>query len=81
MAGEDMNKEKADIFDHDLTQAVLLNLPHRFQAFTTIFRADHKNNFEEFSEQIILEERQMQQYQRDRPQHHQKHAMDMQPGK
>ena len=37
IAGDDMNKKKADIFDHDITQAVLLNLPHRFQAFTTIF--------------------------------------------
>ncbi len=64
MAGDDMNKEKADIFDHDLTQAVLLNLPQRFQVFTTIFRADPKNDFEEFSEQIILEDRQMQQHQR-----------------
>ncbi len=26
MAEDDMNKEKADIFDHDLTQAILLNL-------------------------------------------------------
>ncbi len=81
IAGDEMNKEKADIFDHDLTQAVLLNLPHRFQAFTTIFRADPKNYFEEFSEHVILVDRQMQQHQRACPMHYQEqHAMNMQPG-
>ena len=67
IAGGEMCQAKAEIFDQDIIQAVLLNLPHRFQAFTTIFRADPKNDFEEFSEQIILEDRQMQQNQRERP--------------
>ena len=76
----EMSKEKAEIFDQDLIQAILLNLPHRFQAFMTIFRADPKNDFEEFSEQIILEDRQMQQNQRDCPLHYQEqHAINMQP--
>ena len=40
MAGGKMCQAKAEIFDQDLIQAVLLNLPGRFQAFITIFRAD-----------------------------------------
>ena len=59
LAGDTMDKAKTDIFDFDLIQAILLNLPAKFQAFITIFRADPKMDFEEFTEQILMEERQM----------------------
>ena len=54
MAGDDMKKEKADIFDEDLIQAILLNLPHRFQAFMTIFRADPKTILKNFPSKSYL---------------------------
>ena len=37
MAGGEMCQAKAELFDQDPIQAVLLNLPGRFQTFITIF--------------------------------------------
>ena len=59
LAGDTMDETKCNIFDNDFIQSILLNLPASFQAFITIFRADPKMDFDEFVEQILLEERQM----------------------
>ena len=62
-----MNKEKSEIFDFDLIQSILLNLPNRFQAFISIYRSapPKDQEFSDFAEQVILEDRQMS-----RPQQH-----------
>ena len=67
VAGELMNKEKSEIFDFDLIQSILLNLPNRFQAFISIYRSapPKDQEFSDFAEQVILEDRQMS-----RPQQH-----------
>ena len=55
----DLDKNKSMIFDHDMIQSVLLNLPPSFLAFTIIFRTNPSNDFDMFAEQIQLEDRQM----------------------
>ena len=46
----DLDKTKSDIFDNDLIQSVLLNLPQAFQAFTSIYRTNPILDFDVVAE-------------------------------